>query len=228
MASEVLMPSSAVGGGVALRRRSRDDGDRRWNRRHAGDHVRPPHARAGAPALTNAGLDTVAIDGDTITIGATTRVDALARARYRGAHGLCRQCRRRRDPLAGDRRRQPLRRPGARGAARRPARCAAGSRCNGPLGRPGRRAHGIARGVPPPPARPARPRRQLHPAGSLGLRGARVSAHARVHRARGLRRSFRRRHDPARGHRSRGPRRTAALGRGRGVGSGGGRSRGSR
>ncbi len=77
MASEVLMPSSpseavslfgdgasttVIGGGTVVMPEI------------TYGHVTPERVLL----LTNAGLDTVATDGDTITIGATTRVDALA------------------------------------------------------------------------------------------------------------------------------------------------------
>ena len=73
--------------------------------------------------LSHAGLDGVSVDGDTVTIGATTPINALLDAR--GAR--CRprrvrpQPRRLRDSRPGDGRRQPLRRRRSRRAARRPA-----------------------------------------------------------------------------------------------------------
>jgi CO/xanthine dehydrogenase FAD-binding subunit len=77
MASEVLMPSSPSEA-VSL------FGDGASTTVIGGGTVVMPEITYGhlTPArvllLTNAGLDTVTTDGDTITIGATTRVDALA------------------------------------------------------------------------------------------------------------------------------------------------------
>ena len=94
---------------------------------------------------------------------------------------------------------------------------------HGPLGGRGRRADGAARGLPRAAARPARPRRQLRAAGRVGVRGARVSAHPRVHRARRDGRARRRRHDAARRDRRRRARRAPPLRRGARLRSGGGR-----
>jgi aerobic carbon-monoxide dehydrogenase medium subunit len=77
MASEVLMPSSPSEA-VAL------FGDGAATTVIGGGTVVMPEITYGRLApdrvllLTNAGLDNVTVDGDTITIGATTRVDALA------------------------------------------------------------------------------------------------------------------------------------------------------
>jgi CO/xanthine dehydrogenase FAD-binding subunit len=76
MASEVLMPSSPSEA-VSL------FGDGAATTVIGGGTVVMPDITYGRLApdrvllLTNAGLDTVAVDGDTITVGATTRVDAL-------------------------------------------------------------------------------------------------------------------------------------------------------
>ena len=77
MASEVLMPSSPSQAASLF-------GDGAATTVIGGGTVVMPEITYGRLTpervllLTNAGLDTVLTDGDTITIGATTRVDALA------------------------------------------------------------------------------------------------------------------------------------------------------
>src|SRR6185369_5193006 len=78
-----------------------------------------------------------------------------------------------------------------------------------------------ARGLPRQPGRPPRPRRQLRATGRVGLCGARIPAHARVHRARRLRRPHCVWRDATRRHGCRRAGIAPALGGGEGVRSGG-------
>ena len=141
MASEVLMPSSPSEA-VSL------FGDGASTTVIGGGTVVMPEITYGhltperVLLLTNAGLDTVATDGDTITIGATTRVEALLGA---GIDGLT--------ACAGNVADGEIRSQATvggnlcvgqgSGRARRPPGRPSGSRRNGPLDGPGRRAHGV-------------------------------------------------------------------------------------
>ncbi len=151
---------------------------------------------AKALLLNRAGLAGVGREGGTVTIGAATPIAELV-GLPAPLGPVRRERRRRRDPLAGDARGQPVRRHGARRSARRPARCAARARRRRPLGGIRRRDVRAARGVPRPARLAAAARRELRRARRGRVRCARLSPHPRVHGARRVGRPWRRRHGAA-------------------------------
>ena len=220
MASEVLVPSSPAEA-VAL------FGDGAGTTVIGGGTVVVPDITYGrldpgrVLLLSHAGLDGITVDGDTITIGATTPIDALLELEEQvaGARGLRPQRGRLRDSRPGHGRRQPLRRP-ARGAARRPPGLPARAR-RARCARPARTGSGRSRSRSSSPHRHGRLVLDVgfeRPAASAFV-GARVPAHARVH---GARRDRRARtadgDDPARRDRRRRAGHPPPLGRGARLG----------
>ena len=146
MASEVLVPSSPAEAVELFGDGAATTVDRRRHHRR-GRHLTYGRLDPGRVLLlSHAGLDGVSVDGDTVTIGATTpdRRAARARGARRRARRLRPQRRRLRDPRPGNGRRQPLRRRRARRAARRPPGLPARAR-RAASARPARTASGRSR-----------------------------------------------------------------------------------
>ena len=176
--------------------------------------------------LSHAGLEGVAVDGDTITIGATTPINALL-GLGRAGPGACRLCGRI-SPTTRSGARAPSAATSARG--REPRRRVATSRARCSLSTRSVRSAGADGESTEPiedflvaPARAAHPRCQLPATCGVGLFGARVPAHARVHGACGHGRAGSRRNDPARSHRPRRHGCSTSLRRGGRLGHRGGR-----